>query len=172
MNAEGPQALSLTRLAQQLGIRTPSLYNHIQGLPGLQRELALLNLSSLGERLEKAAIAASGPQAVREIAAAYREYIHQNPGLYTLSLRASRTLAHPDPELQAAEGRVVKVALAVVASFGLQGEQALHAVRGVRSVIHGFASLEIAGGFGLPLECDESFRRLVDLLIRGLQSAS
>ena len=37
------------------------------------------------------------------------------------------------------------------------------------SLVHGFATLEIAGGFGLPLDCDESFRRLVDMFIRGLQ---
>ena len=41
----------------------------------------------------------------------------------------------------------------------------------LRSVIHGFATLEVAGGFGLPLDCDESFRRLIAMLIAGLQEA-
>ncbi|MGB8644293.1 MAG: TetR-like C-terminal domain-containing protein [Anaerolineae bacterium] len=45
----------------------------------------------------------------------------------------------------------------------------MHAVRALRSVVHGFATLEVAGGFGLPLDCDESFRRLVQMLIKGLQ---
>lgn len=169
VNAKGPEALTLTRLAERLGVRTPSLYNHIDGLPGLQRELALMNMRSLGARLENAAIARSGPQAVREVAQAYRAYIKENPGVYMASLHAARTQAKVDPELQSAEDRVVEVGLAVVASFGLSGEEALHAVRGLRSVVHGFASLEIVGGFGLPLACDESFRRLVDLLIRALQ---
>ena len=48
-------------------------------------------------------------------------------------------------------------------------EDGLHAVRGLRSVVHGFASLEVAGGFGLPLDLDESFRRLVEMFIGGLQ---
>jgi hypothetical protein len=48
-------------------------------------------------------------------------------------------------------------------SFALQGEDALHATRGLRSLVHGFATLEAAGGFGLPLDCDESFRRLVEM---------
>lgn len=56
----------------------------------------------------------------------------------------------------------------MVASFGLRGEEGLHAVRGLRSVVHGFATLEVAGGFGLPLDCDESFRRLVMALASGL----
>ena len=63
----------------------------------------------------------------------------------------------------------MQVGLAVMASLGLQGDDAIHAVRGLRSVVHGFATLEVAGGFGMPLDCDESFRRLIAALIRGLQ---
>ncbi len=172
LNAEGPAALNLNRLAKRLGVQTPSLYNHVDGLPGLQYELALLNVRSLDERLEQAAIGRSGAVALRAIAQAYREYIKESPGVYMASLQASRNQAEVSPELEAAEERVVAVVLAVVASFGLSGEDGLHAVRGLRSVVHGFASLEVAGGFGLPLDLDESFRRLVEMFIRGLlQSA-
>jgi hypothetical protein len=31
----------------------------------------------------------------------------------------------------------------------------------LRSIVHGFVSLEHSGGFGLPLEIDETFRRLL-----------
>lgn len=168
-NTEGLEALSLNRLAEKLGVQTPSLYNHVDGLPGLYRQMSLLNARALGERLANAAIGKSGPQALAALAQAYREYIKENPGVYLASLRAARNLASPEPELQAAEDRVVQIVLAVVASFGLAGEDGLHAVRGLRSVVHGFATLEIAGGFGLPLDCDESFRRLVEMLTRGLQ---
>lgn len=170
-NAEGVDALSLGRLAERLGVRTPSLYNHIDGLPGLYRELSLLNTRRLGERLGNAAIGKAGPDAVMAVAQAYREHIKESPGLYMASLRAAGNQAPASIELQAAEERVVQVGLAVVASFGLSGEDGLHAVRGLRSVIHGFATLEVAGGFGLPFDCDESFRRLIAMLIAGLQEA-
>ena len=166
VNAEGMGALSLSRLAKDLGVRTPSLYNHVDGLPGLRRELALHNVQQLGERLANAAIGKSGPQGLRALAQAYREYIKESPGLYQASLRASGSQADPDNELQEAEERVVKVALAVVESFGMQDEDALHAVRALRSVVHGFATLEAEGGFGLPLDCDESFNRMIEMLIR------
>jgi len=168
-NAEGVDALSLGRLAERLGVRTPSLYNHIDGLPGLYRELSLLNTRRLGERLGNAAIGKAGPDAVMAVAQAYREHIKESPGLYMASLRAAGNQAPAGIELQAAEERVVQVGLAVVASFGLSGEDGLHAVRALRSVVHGFATLEVAGGFGLPLDCDESFRRLIAMLIAGLQ---
>jgi pimeloyl-ACP methyl ester carboxylesterase/AcrR family transcriptional regulator len=168
LNAEGVEALSLSRLADRLGIQTPSLYNHVEGLPGLQRELALLNARQLGDCLATAAIGKSGPQAIREVAQAYRAYIKENRGLYEASLRVARIQLPVDDELKSAEDRVVKIGLAVVASFGLSGADGLHAVRGLRSMVHGFASLEVAGGFSLPLDCDESFHRLVEMLIRGL----
>lgn len=167
-NAEGVDALSLGRLAGRLGVRTPSLYNHIDGLPGLYRELSLLNARRLGECLSNVAIGKAGPDAVFAVAQAYRTHIKESPGLYLASLRASGTQVPVDRDLQAAEERVVQVALAVVASFGLSGDDGLHAVRAVRSVVHGFATLEVAGGFGLPLDCDESFRRLITMLIAGL----
>jgi AcrR family transcriptional regulator len=168
-NAEGVDALSLGRLAERLGVRTPSLYNHVDGLPGLYRELSLLNTRRLGECLGNAAIGKAGPDAVMAVAQAYREHIKESPGLYMASLRAAGNQAPAGIELRAAEDRVVQVGLAVVASFGLSDEDGLHAVRGLRSVVHGFTTLEVAGGFGLPLDCDESFRRLVSMLIAGLE---
>jgi AcrR family transcriptional regulator len=168
LNEEGAEALTLGRLAEKLGIQTPSLYNHIDGLGGLQHELAILNARRLGERLSAAAIGQAGGPGVMALAQAYRAYIKENPGLYLASLRASGTRPEPDAELTAAEEGVLRVVTAEIGSFGLSGEDGLHAVRGLRSVVHGFATLEIAGGFGLALDCDESFRRLVEMLVRGM----
>lgn len=171
VNAEGAEALTINRLARELGVQPPSLYNHIDSLAGLWRELALLSITCLGDRVTTAAIGKSGGAGLRDVAQAYRAYIKEYPGLYQATLKASRNLERPDPRLQDAETRVVQVALAVVASFGLAGEEAIHAVRAVRSVIHGFATLEVAGGFGLPLDLDKSFNRLVEMLIKGLEKS-
>src|SRR5512139_874995 len=171
LNEEGSEALTLNRLAQELGVKTPSLYNHIDGLPGLYRELAILNARTLSERFTQAAIGQSGPAALMAVARAYRAYIKESPGVYLASLRSSGTQQPVDAELSAAEEKSLQVTVAVVASFGLTGEDALHAVRGLRSLVHGFAMLEIAGGFGLPLNLDESFDRLLQMFVRTLQGS-
>jgi AcrR family transcriptional regulator len=168
VNSEGSEALTINRLARELGVQPPSLYNHIAGLGELWRELALLNMRALGDRLTAAAVGRSGPTGVIALAQAYRDYVKEFPGLYQASLRASGNQSQPDPQLQAAEDRVVRVALALVESIGLAGEEAIHTVRGLRSAIHGFATLEVAGGFGLPFDLDESFRRLIETIIRGM----
>jgi hypothetical protein len=145
-------------------VQTPSLYNHINGLPGLHRELAVLNARLLADRFGKAAIGKAGMDALVAVAQAYRSYIKEFPGLYMSTLQSSGTQDEVNKALEQEEKRTLEVGLAVVNSFGLKGKDAVHAVRGLRSVVHGFATLEIAGGFGLPLDCDESFRRLVAML--------
>ena len=169
VNAEGAGALSLSRVAGELGVRTPSLYNHIDGLPGLQRELALRNAQMLADAFADAAIGKAGADAVAALAQAFRAYIKANPGLYLAGQDVTDLTAGDDAALRAAMDRSVRIVAAVMASFGLEGDDALHAVRALRATVHGFATLEVAGGFGLPLDCDESFRRLVQMLIVGLQ---
>ncbi len=170
LNEEGVAALTLNRLAQELGVKTPSLYNHIDGLPGLYRELAIWNAQALGERFTQAAIGKAGATALIAIARAYRAYIKEAPGVYLASLRSSGTQQPVDAELSAAEEVSLRVTVAVVESFGLKGNEAVHTVRGLRSLVHGFATLEIAGGFGLPLDLDESFDRLLQMFVKALQT--
>ncbi len=169
VNTEGMKSLTLNRLAEKLGVQPPSLYNHIGGLEDLHHELALLNARMLANRLAEVAIGRSGPELYRAIAEAYRAYIKQFPNLYLSSLRVADPQDPRDEDLSREEDRSVRIAMAVMASFGLKDEDAVHAVRMVRSAVHGFATLEIAGGFGLPLDCDESFRRLINALIQGIQ---
>jgi hypothetical protein len=56
----------------------------------------------------------------------------------------------------------------VLGGSGLEGDDVIHAVRALRSAVHGFAALEASGGFGLAVDPDVSFRRLVDALAAGL----
>jgi len=165
----GPSALTLAGVAAALGIRTPSLYNHVDGLPGLQRDLARMGAHELERALTSATLGRSRDDAVTALAIAYRAFVHEHAGIYEIMLRVAPAYRAPDPDLDAAEYAVVRVPLAILAGYGLQGADALHAVRCFRSLIHGFATLEASGGFGLPLDIEESFRRLLGLYILGLR---
>jgi hypothetical protein len=77
----------------------------------------------------------------------------------------------PDPDdadsIEAA-AQAVDVVLAVLRGYGLESDDAIHATRIIRASLHGFVSLEASKGFGLPLDIDETFARLTQLLDRGL----
>ncbi len=171
VNAEGWEALSLARLAAQIGIQTPSLYNHVKGLPDLRRELAVLSNRELAEAMANAAIGQAGAAAIRQIAQAFRAYIRANPGLYQATVYSAALHQPIDPALDAAQGRATQVGLVVMQSLGLQGTEAIHALRGLRSLVHGFTLLELSGGFGLPVDSEESFQRILDIFLAGLQKS-
>ena len=166
---KGLEAVTLSDLASELGIRTPSLYNHVAGLGGLRRELALMGVRELGRRLSRAAAGKAVDEGIFGLAQAYRGFVRERPGLYEATVRSYR-LSHPDDlEFAQAEGRAFEPVLAVLASYGLYGQEAVHAARGLRSVAHGFATLEVAGGFGIALDPDESFVRLLGAFAAGLR---
>jgi AcrR family transcriptional regulator len=169
VDQSGPDALTLTALAKALGVRVPSLYNHVAGLPGLHRDLALLGTRELASAIAEATIGRAGDDAVLALSAAYRRFVLAHPGLYALMLRIDYARIADDPALEAESSRVVNIVVAVLSAYGLQGDDALHAVRGIRSIVHGFATLEAAGNFAMALDRDESFRRLVRLQIDGLR---
>ncbi len=169
VDCEGLEGLALGRLAERLGIRTPSLYHYVAGLPGLQRELALMANRMLAERLARAAIAKAGDEAIMAQADAFRGFIKEHPGLYGLTVRSALLADVSDGEMQEAQAAVLAVLTAVAASYGLSGDASIHAIRGLRSIGHGFATLEAAGGFGIALDLDESYHRLVRMYLAGLR---
>lgn len=165
-NAEGAEAVTITSVAKKLGIRPPSLYNHVNGLEQIRTELAKYALDRLYEQISAAVGERTGEAAIRAFAEAYLEFAHVFPGLYDAAQAA------PGPEhssLQEAGGRLVDLILRYLGSYPLTEEQALHAVRGLRSLIHGFASLERRRAFALPLEVRDSLEFNLGLFLGGLE---
>src|SRR2546421_2615998 len=165
IDEEGIEQLSLGRLAELLGVRTPSLYNHVAGLPGLKHDLTLYCLHDLLDLILRSTVGKSRAEAIFALADAYRAYAREAPGRYALTVQA------PDPgdqEVQALAQQLVDVVRAVLAPYRLSEEVAIHAIRGLRSIVHGFISLEVAGGFAMPVDLDASFHWLINLFISGL----
>ena len=89
--------------------------------------------------------------------------------------RASRTVrsgavgtAPRDVEDEAASSTVVQICADVLAAYDLHGDDSIDAIRAFRSMLHGFVTLESSGGFGLPVDVDRSFDRLVRGLVVAL----
>ncbi|MCW3006291.1 MAG: TetR/AcrR family transcriptional regulator [Solirubrobacterales bacterium] len=164
-DADGLPAVTLARVAAALDVRTPSLYNHVDGLDALRRGIALLGIAELIAALRDASVGRSGADALRAIARAQRAYALAHPGRY-----AAAAVSPPpdDAPWQAAGAEAVAVVGAALRGLDLGEEEQIHAIRGVRAAVHGFAALELAGGFGMAVDVDASFERLVDTLAAGL----
>lgn len=165
-DAEGLAAVTLARLASELGVKTPSLYAHIDSLEHVHRRLKLRGLTEMLDKMRRRAVGRAGKDALLALADAQRDYAREHPGLYAETAR----LAPGDgPEIEAAARETIEVVGAVLHGYGLDGDEALHATRALRATTRGFIDLELAGGFGMPLQVDESWRRLLTILDEGLR---
>lgn len=168
VEAEGIEALTLSRVARELGIKPPSLYNHVSGLESLRRELGLRAVIAVGDRLGQAVMGRAGRQALLAAAVEFRSFVMASPHLYGLSIQA-----RPDDEqYDRASYRAIEPLLAVLRSYGFGEEDAIHAARALRSSLHGFVTLEMAGGFGLAVDVDRSYEWFVERLADSFEAVA
>lgn len=164
---DGLESLTLARVADHLGIRPPSLYNHVAGLDGLHREIALRASRRLDEAFSAASDGLDGDDAFRAMAIAFREFGCAHPGMFSSLLRV-RTIA-ADDRVWAAALDAIDPLTAFLTEMGFTGDDARAARRITRAALTGFVSLEIDEGFVLPLDMDAAYSDLVEVLLVGLR---
>lgn len=157
----GLDRLTLAAVAQRCGVSLPGLYKHVAGLDEVRRGIALTALRELTGVLAVAAAGVSGREALDAMSAAYRRYALAHPGRYAASVIAP---APDDPEYTEAATQGFAVIVAVLGGYHLTGEELIHAVRMWRAACHGMATMESAGGFGLPESVDITFAHLLRAL--------
>jgi AcrR family transcriptional regulator len=165
----GLSGLTLAALAERVGVRQPSLYNHIDSMAGLQRSISIRAKVELADILARAAVGRSGGDAVHALSLAYREWALRHPGRYEAAQWAP---APGDEEDEAVSSALVRICADVLAAYGLEHDDAIDAIRALRATLHGFVTLEAGGGFGLDVDIDRSFDRLVRGVVVALASWS
>jgi AcrR family transcriptional regulator len=166
-DAEGLEAATISRVAADLQVRPPSLYNHVPNHAALMRLLAIESVGEMGAAITGAAVGRSREDALRAVALAYRAYAVEHPGRYATTVRAP---GPGDTEAAATSAAAISPLVAILSGWGIEGDDAVHLVRVIRSALHGFVSIEMGGGFGLPLDLDHSFDLLVDSLVAAISA--
>lgn len=169
IDKNGLDYLSFSLLAKELEIRPPSLYNHVNSLDDLKQLLAIQGLKGLYEYMLHAGIGKSGDEAIHAISRAYVEFVRKHPGLYMAATRIPHSL---NEEFAHHQQAILQLVVRVLEIYELNEEVAIHIVRGLRSILHGFTSLEQMGGFGMPLDIDHSLTILINTFIEGIHSLS
>ena len=165
----GLDQLTLAALAARLGVRQPSLYKHVASIDALQRLISMRGKAELADVLGRAAIGRARDDALVAMAHAWRAWALDHPGRYQA---AERGAAPGDAEHEEVSRRTITVLVAVMDGYGLDGDDAVDAIRAYRAALHGFVSLEANYGFAFPSDVDRSFDRLVHALVRALSSWS
>jgi len=162
VDTEGLDALSLARLAAQLGVRQPSLYNHLASLESLRRDIAVRAKRELAAVLLDADSGdADARTRVVAIARALRRWAREHPGRYLLTVRAP---SPEDADDVAASAELLALFESVLAP-ALDETERVHLIRALRAQLHGMLDLERRGGFGLPVDTEVSADRAVEALL-------
>ncbi|MGC0421259.1 TetR/AcrR family transcriptional regulator [Embleya sp. AB8] len=151
LEGEGPEALSMRRIAERVGIKAPSLYKHFSDKSAVESALVAAAMTELAEALEaveaagaaEAAGAGSGAgvglggDLIGALAGAYRAYALAHPHLYRLMS------GQPLDRAALPEGLEERTAGPLVRAVGGDGD----AARAVWGFAHGMVVLELAGRF-------------------------
>ncbi|MEN0642043.1 TetR-like C-terminal domain-containing protein [Alkalicoccobacillus gibsonii] len=162
---QGLKQLSIGALAEKLKIKPPSLYNHVRGLDELHDLLAVYGCQKLLEKLEESILEVSKEDAVKQFSYAYVTFAKEHPGLYEATSRAAE---EENVEIKQAQEQIVLVILRVLEAFDLENEHAIHVIRMLRSMLHGFVTLEQEQGFGLPYDLDQTLEVMIRTFLKGL----
>ncbi|NEB58763.1 TetR/AcrR family transcriptional regulator [Streptomyces diastaticus] len=164
----GLAGLTMGLLAGRLGVRTPSLYKHVGGQDDLVRRVAVLALQEAAEAVGGAVRGYAGRDALAAAARAFRAFVLAHPGRYAATL--GQEPSGPDDPLAAAGQRLLEAFHAVLRGYDIPDRDVNHALRLLRSLFHGFATLQASDGFQWSTDVDESFEWLVAFADRGLRT--
>lgn len=169
VDENGPEELTLTKVAERLGVTQPALYRHVDGLADVWRELGLATREALADDLAEASVGRTGPDSVAAVANAWRAFGRSHPGRYRA---AERFAVAGDTDLEAAAHNTIGLLERALQGFDLCGDELRFAADTMRSSLHGFVSYELGDGHPDPDRVDASFDRLIGHLCTAFTAAS
>lgn len=164
----GYDKFSMRQLADRLGVKTASLYTHIESMEALLTGAGLLALQEQREYQLSAIQGKRRDEAVLCLARAYRGYAKEHRELYRFIMKIPLST---DAALKEASAMVAEPAMRVLADYALTEQQKMHGQRILRGLMHGFISQEENGYFShYPIDVEESYQIAVQCLIDGLHA--
>jgi AcrR family transcriptional regulator len=161
----GIEQLSLTLLASELGVKTPSLYRYIVNRDALLRSLNERTMQQLFSAFNHARGIAD-PLPIAQITAvlrAQRAFAHTRPHAYMLAF-SSTAAQRPDP------AHLVQLVLPLQECIAqlVGANRSLSALRGGLALVHGFVMLELNNQLQRGGDLNAAFEDSVRAYLAGL----
>lgn len=166
-NHVGLENLTLKMVADELKIKSPSLYNHISSLDEMKRLLMIYGWKNLETKMIDAAIGVAGYQALRNMCWAFYDYAINNKGVFNAMLWYNK---YDNEEANQATQKLFDVLSKVMRPLYLSDDHINHSIRTLRSFLEGFALLVNNNAFGNPLSIQESFELSLTIIMNGIKS--
>lgn len=165
---EGADALNVNRVAARLGIRTPSLYNHVDGADDLRRAVAFEVVKELAALSDPIPQELAEPRALLGWSAhVARTYALEKPHLYSFLMAVP--ISWDEAPFNAYWPRMMAPLAESARKMGVPEARIPTTVRYLISAISGYIRLEIRGAFGSGPEVAQSFDWMIDRLYASLK---
>ncbi|MBM6886322.1 TetR/AcrR family transcriptional regulator [Pseudoflavonifractor phocaeensis] len=144
MESTGQPVVSLHEVARRLGVKTPSLYNHIKNTKELRYEIFQYAIGQFVANQRAATANKRKDEAVRAFAEAYHTFATENKGLYRLIMSIP---SEEDDRAKEVAIPLLETVVEILTDYGLTEESVAHWQRVFRAILHGFISEEDLGYF-------------------------
>ncbi|KLU11379.1 TetR/AcrR family transcriptional regulator [Kocuria sp. SM24M-10] len=153
--------VTVSSVARHVGVRSASLYSHIEDLHDLRTRMALRALEELAQRASESLAGRSGSDALAALGNVYRDYAHEHPGRFA----AARFPLDSDTAMVSAGPRHAALTRAVLRGYAVPESEQPHAVRLLGSTFLGYVTLELSTGFSHSApDSQASWRRILEVL--------
>ena len=167
VDRDGWRQLTMTALASELGVKVPSLYNHVPNLEALRGELQNRTLREIGTVMNRKAMGRTGETAMRAMATAFRRYASEHPGRYDLAMQEPVDR----DAFNAASGDAAAALSAVIRSYGIS-DPTFELQLSSFAALHGVLVLEHTGFFPPSIDVDHVFTTVLDVVLAMLDNAA
>ena len=172
LETEGPDGLSVRRIAAAAHVAPMGVYNHFESKFGIVEALFIQGFHRLGEEMAAMARIEDPTEALREGARRYRALALEHPMAYqVMFLRAVSGFEPSDNALGECTGAFDSLVAAVRRAMeaGVIAEAPpTETAQLIWATIHGWVSLELLG-LGFVEDQDVGYEHLCEALLRGLR---
>ncbi len=165
-NERGLSYLSVTTLADYLGIKKPSLYNHMKTIDDMHRSLMIYGWRMVSEEVVKGIDSLDEKTNLTEYGRKFYKFAIDNPGVFEAMLWYNK---YSDDTLISATEGLYTFFFKQTDGLGIDREIANHLLRTYRAFLEGFIMLQIHNSFGNPISMNESFEISMNVLISGIE---
>lgn len=162
----GIGSVTLAAVAERLGVQPPALYKHVGGIADLRHRIATIAMIELGDAVGAALQGKAGAAAIAAAFTAADQYVTDHPGRYAAT--TGEPFDGDDDPLFIAATRVMTSFRAMLSAYDLPADDLDHAIRVLRFLIHGYASLRAENAFQWDNDPDESVAWMIRFVDLGL----
>jgi AcrR family transcriptional regulator len=172
LREEGPDALTVRRVAKQLECSTKIIYTIFKGKDGLAEALYLEGCAHLAQTISRVQQASTPSRYLQEVARAYWAFALANPSSYVVMFCGAIPNYHPSTTSIRTTTTALSTVVEMLQQYREQGrlpiDDPVLVTKTLRAAVHGVVSLYLLGHFSSLEEAQDIFERTAQAIITSL----